>query len=103
LPALRDLCAIVPEPPPSRGRPRLPLPEMLFAAAFKVYSTVSARRFMTDLRDVCARGLIARTPHYNSIFNAIGLRRGLDRLRHVAILPVLQHEVPPRADRPRVD
>jgi len=42
---------------------------MLFAAAFKVYSTVSARRFMTRLRDACADGHLAHAPHYNSIFN----------------------------------
>jgi transposase len=44
---------------------------MLFAAAFKVYSTVSGRRFMTDLRAACEQGLIQRTPHYNSVFNVI--------------------------------
>jgi len=44
---------------------------MLFAATFKVYSTVSGRRFMSDLRDATAKGLIDRTPHYNSIFNAL--------------------------------
>src|SRR5688572_2681172 len=68
---LHELCATVPNPPQTRGRPRLPLSDMLFAACFKVYSTVSGRRFMTDLRDAQERGLIARTPHYNSIFNVI--------------------------------
>ena len=66
---LRDLVADVPEPEQKRGRPRLPAADMLFSAAFKVYSTVSARRFMTDLRAAAAEGLIARAPHYNSIFN----------------------------------
>lgn len=46
---LRDLVADVPSPEQKRGRPALPLSDMLFSAAFKVYSTVSARRFMTDL------------------------------------------------------
>ena len=68
---LRDLCATVPEPEQTRGRPRLPLPDMLFAAGFKVYSTVSGRRFMTDLRDACDKGYIRRAPHYNSVFNVI--------------------------------
>ena len=44
---------------------------MIFAAAFKVYSTVSARRFMTDLRTATGMGLIDKTPHYNSIFNVL--------------------------------
>lgn len=66
---LHDLCAGVREPAQGRGRPRLPLPDMLFAAGFKVYSTVSARRFMTDLRAACDAGYLRTVPHYNSIFN----------------------------------
>lgn len=66
---LRDLCSGVTEPPQKSGRPRLRIQDVLFAAAFKVYSTVSARRFMTDLRDAQAKGFIEKAPHYNSIFN----------------------------------
>ncbi|MFZ0245081.1 transposase [Candidatus Binatus sp.] len=68
---LRDLCGAIPEPEQQRGRPRLPIGDALFSATFKVYSTVSARRFMTDLRDAEAKGLIAHAPCYNSIFNVI--------------------------------
>jgi transposase len=42
---------------------------MIFAMAFKVYSTISCRRFMTDLRDAHAKGYISQLPCYNSIFN----------------------------------
>jgi transposase len=68
---LRDLVADVPTPEQKRGRPSLPLSDMIFSAAFKVYSTVSARRFMTDLRGATTLGLIDKTPHYNSIFNVL--------------------------------
>lgn len=68
---LRDLVAEVPTPEQKRGRPSLPLADMLFAACYKVYSTVSARRFMSDLRAAATLGLIDRTPHYNSIFNVL--------------------------------
>jgi hypothetical protein len=44
---------------------------MIFCAAFKVYSTASARRFMTDLREAQAKGLIACAPHYNSLFRCL--------------------------------
>jgi len=37
--------------------------------AFKVYSTLSGRRFMTDLRAAHARGYISALPCYNTIFN----------------------------------
>ena len=67
---LFDLCRGI-ENPETRGagRPRLPLSDAVFSAAFKVYSTVSGRRFMSDLRDAQAKGYISATPHYNSIFN----------------------------------
>ena len=68
---LRDLVADVPSPEYKRGRPSLPLSDMIFCAAYKVYSTVSARRFMTDLRAATDAGLIDKTPHYNSIFNCL--------------------------------
>jgi transposase len=68
---LSDLCNGVPLGPKTdkAGRPRLPLSDMVFSATFKVYSTVSARRFMCDLRDAQNKGFIAKAPHYNSIFN----------------------------------
>jgi transposase len=67
---LRDLCAgLIEEERPKNGRPRLPIQDAIFAACFKVYSTVSGRRFMSDLRDAQAKGYISKLPHFNSIFN----------------------------------
>jgi transposase len=68
---LKELVADVPSPEQKRGRPQLPLSDMIFAACFKVYSTVSARRFMSDLRAAAANGMIDKLPHYNSIFNVL--------------------------------
>jgi transposase len=66
---LADLCRGIPEPAQTFGRPRLPLSDVVFCAAFKVYSTVSARRCMSDLEDAHDKGYISKVPHYNSIFN----------------------------------
>lgn len=69
---LASLCSTIHDKPMDRtkgGRPRIPLAAGVFCAAFKVYSTVSARRFMTDLREAHDAGRVARLPHYNSIFN----------------------------------
>jgi Transposase DDE domain len=67
---LRDLCAgVIEAERPKNGRPRLPIQDAIFAACFKVYSTVSGRRFMCDLRDAQAKGYISKLPHFNSIFN----------------------------------
>lgn len=60
---------VEPERAPTRGRPALPVRDMLFSAAYKVYSTVSGRRFMTDLSEAHASGYISKLPCYNSISN----------------------------------
>jgi len=66
---LHQLCQGIGGPSQKMGRPRLPLEDMIFAATFKVYSTVSGRRFMSDLRDAHLKGHISQVPHYNSVFN----------------------------------
>ncbi len=106
---LADLCSSVEEPvaPGRVGRPPIPLADQIFAAVykslsqnrrnitnltrivmidggfgigFKVYSTVSGRRFMCDLEDAHERGHVARLPHFNSVFRA---------LENPAIRPIL--------------
>jgi transposase len=65
---LNQLCQGVGEPAQFNGRPRLPLEDMIFAMAFKVYSTVSGRRFVSDLRDAHGKGYLSALPSYNTIF-----------------------------------
>lgn len=93
---LRDLCRGLPEPPQTRGRPRLPLTDAVFSAAFKVYSTVSARRFMSDLREAHGRGLISKVPCHNAVLNALenpGLTPILRALITESSLPLKAVEV----------
>jgi transposase len=78
---LHELCKGIGEPSQKMGRPRLPLEDMLFSACFKVYSTVSGRRFMSDLRDAQGKGYITKTPHYNSIFNTLEDEQVTDYLK----------------------
>jgi transposase len=70
---LHDLCKGVGELPETaegrKGRPRIPLADAIFCAVFKVYSTMSARRFISDLCDAQTKGFIAKVPHFNSILN----------------------------------
>jgi transposase len=68
---LHEMCKGVREPKrprPKGGRPPLLLADVVFSACFKVYSTFSGRRFMTDLRDAHERGHVTKAIHYNSIF-----------------------------------
>ncbi len=65
---LHELCEGIEEPTQKRGRPRIPMSDAIFSAVFKVYSTFSGRRFMTDLRTAHEAGHVSRVPSYNSIF-----------------------------------
>jgi transposase len=65
---LADLCAGVAEPPyAGTGRKPIPVADRLFACAFKVYSTLSTRRFACDLKDAHERGYLSRTLHHNKV------------------------------------
>ena len=66
---LAALCSGIAQPPQTKGRPRLPLRDVVFAATMKVYLTSSGRRASSDLADLAAKGYLSRAPHYNSIFN----------------------------------
>jgi transposase len=70
---LCDLCHGIPEPPrkPGKGRKPIPLADLIFSVAFKVYSTVSARRFMCDLGDAASKGFIAKAPHFTAISDTL--------------------------------
>ena len=65
---LRALCNGIQQPEYSFGRPRLPLSDVVFGLVFKAYSTMSGRRFTSELKGAEARGLIAKAAHYNSAF-----------------------------------
>jgi transposase len=78
---LHELCQTIQEPAQTMGRPRLPLADMVFCAAFKMYTRLSGRRFMCDLRDAHERGYISSAPHYNSIFNYLEMESLTTTLR----------------------
>jgi transposase/predicted nucleic acid-binding Zn finger protein len=64
---LYELCSGIDEPIQNMGRTRLPMADMIFASVFMIYSTVSSRRFMSDLRDAYMKQYISKLPCYNSI------------------------------------
>lgn len=71
---LAELCNGIGEPSQIKGRPRLPLEDMLFSCVYKVYATFSGRRFNTDLSETQNKGYILRTPHYKSISRYFGMK-----------------------------
>ncbi len=68
---LRELCDAVPQHPRSKGRPRLPLGDVLHAACTKVYSTRSTRRAMAEISDAKANGYLSKAPSVASVFRCI--------------------------------
>ncbi|MBI2854109.1 MAG: transposase [Chloroflexi bacterium] len=67
---LGELCKGIVQPEhKGAGRPSHPLSAVVMASALKVYSTVSGRRAMTDLRQLVTKGYLAKAPSYNSIFD----------------------------------
>lgn len=80
---LADLCAGVPQPEQTKGRPRLPLADMIFASVYKVYVGFSARRFTTDLREAYASGLIDSTPYFNSVNRYMAKRQLTEPLKEL--------------------
>ena len=89
---LHALCADIKTPPQEgKGRRTLPLSDAVFSSVFKVYSTLSGRRFMSDLREAQVRGFISSTPHFNSIFNYLEkpeLRPILTSMVELSALPL---------------
>jgi transposase/predicted nucleic acid-binding Zn finger protein len=61
---LRDLCRGLEEPSHREsGRQRTPIADMVFAACFKVYCGMSARRFGTDLAEAHEKGYVSKNLH----------------------------------------
>ena len=63
---LHGLCQGIVQPPQSVGRPRAALSDVVFSVVYKVYSTMSGRRAVSDLTDLGAKGRMIKTPHYNT-------------------------------------
>ncbi len=84
LPMLADLCSTIPQAPQGKGRPRLPMSDMTFAAVSKVYGGMSARRSDSDVRDHADKGLTTQDPHFNSV---------LRYLRSPEMTPILKELV----------
>lgn len=63
---LRDLCNGIAQPEQTFGRPRLPLSDVVFGVAYKVYSTMSGRRFMPTIREAETKELVTKFPSFAS-------------------------------------
>ena len=93
---LHDLCDTVPQPPQANGRPRLPLSDMLYGMGLKVYSTLSTRRAMSEIRGAVASGRMCREPSFSTpirYFERPGVTPVLRALIQMSALPLRDLEV----------
>jgi len=73
------------------GRPRLPMRDMVFASALKVYTTFSSRRFMSDMRFALDKGYLNNGCAFSSISNYMTneeMTHILNRLITLSSLPL---------------
>jgi transposase len=71
---LAELCQQLEQPAQDMskgGRPRLAIGDAIFSAVFKIYSTMSARRFTSDLCEAQEKGYIEKVPHFNSVLKTL--------------------------------
>jgi transposase len=79
---LSELCKGIEQPEQEgAGRRNHLLADVIMAATCKVYSTVSGRRAMPDLRELQNKGLVTKAVSYNSVF---------DYLENPALTPLLK-------------
>ena len=98
---LRELCNTIPQPEQKMGRPKLPLSDMVFTIATKVFSTMSGRRAMTDVRNAHTNGQLDKLPSFTSLFRYLekpDLTPLLKSLIEQSALPLKDIEVDFAAD-----
>jgi len=64
---LNDLCNTIEEPAYTFGRPKMPMRDMVFSSALKVYSTFSLTRFRSDNKEAQSKGYLTKTPDSTTI------------------------------------
>jgi len=64
---LNGLCDAIPSAPRKPGRPCMPLRDVVYGSAVKVYTGMSARRASSDLRACTVAGHMADAPAWNTV------------------------------------
>ena len=89
---LRELCDEVRMPPQTgRGRPRLPISDMLYSMGLKVYSNRSSRRAQSELKNAVETGMMDVEPAWGTIvryFENDDITPVLRQLIHQSALPL---------------
>lgn len=86
---LKDLCSNIEQPKYEFGHPSVSFQDMAFCMAYKVYSKLSARRFISDLQIAKEMGLIEQVPHYNILLKYFNDKQFKEIIKNLIILSSL--------------
>lgn len=86
---LKDLCSNIEQPKYEFGHPSVSFQDMAFCMAYKVYSKLSARRFISDLQIAKEMRLIEQVPHYNILLKYFNDKQFKEIIKNLIILSSL--------------
>ena len=64
---LNELCKLIPDLPKGNGRPPIPLRDLFFMSALKIYCGFSLRKIHHDLKEAEGCGYIKKAGHFNRV------------------------------------
>lgn len=88
---LRELCNLVQDPKYRNDPKAIPMKDVVFGLALKVYSNSSIRRFMSDLKIAKEANYLQREYHFNTMFDHMQhpeLRHILKELIEISAMPL---------------
>lgn len=86
---LRDLLESIEEPEYNFGRPTTPIREQLFCSVQKVYSQLSSRRAKSLFNNTQTRGLLKKSPHFNTTSKFLNRKEATPILKNLIGLSAL--------------
>lgn len=92
---LNELCQLIPEPIYEFGRPKIPIKDLVFVSALKLYNAYSLRKIDYDIKLAEKSGYIKKAPHYNQLskfFNQESTYYLLQKLLTITALPLKELE-----------
>jgi len=92
---LNELCSLIPEEVHEKGRKPIPVKDLVFTSALKLYNGFSLRKIDYDIREAEMCGYIKKKPHYNRLsefFNHNLTYLLLQKLVTITALPLKELE-----------
>ncbi len=92
---LNELCSLIPEEVHEKGRKPIPIKDLIFTSALKLYNGFSLRKIDYDIREAEHCGYIKKKPHYNRLsefFNHPLTYLLLQKLVTITALPLKELE-----------